>query len=143
MRRIFISLSFALVGLGISYQTVWADDWRDNSNYPAKAISMTFGSGVLDSSHSVRFGSWTVSYGPDLPLMNAWSSPPNSYYATQHDPGTPLVCSNPVLGQDWCILQLSPGPPWGPSGIGCFLRMYKDMNNMIIVPCPTSIAFQH
>jgi hypothetical protein len=48
--------------LAVSTMPAWADDWHDPTNYPAKVVAFNFGSGVLNSNHSMRFGSWTVSF---------------------------------------------------------------------------------
>jgi hypothetical protein len=143
---------FAFAGTALA-QTAWADDWQDASNYPAKAISITFE--VLDSTHSVRFGNWTVSYRPDLPIMYDNGAPPGTYINTARLPGrpNPLVCTNPIVGQEPCFLMLLPGPPQG-HGPHCSLVASNaplDTTNFdsiigsqeIAIPCPTSITFQH
>jgi hypothetical protein len=49
-----------------------AEDWHDQSHYPARVIAFTWGDGSakLDSNHPAIFGSWTVSFSPQtLPLI--------------------------------------------------------------------------
>jgi hypothetical protein len=60
MKTAAVLLTYALAVLAAP---AWADDWHGDTNYPARVVAFTFGSGVLNSNHSVRFGAWTVSFG--------------------------------------------------------------------------------
>jgi hypothetical protein len=126
------SATFLLASvLAASAAPAWAEDWHNASNYPARAVAFNFGSGVLDSNHSVRFGSWTVSFGAHgLPTMLAKEGG-SKYYVTADQP---LVCTNAVSGKAVCAIYLILTSPEQ-----CTL----DTDNFhLSIPCPTSITFQ-
>jgi hypothetical protein len=133
-RKTMKSAIFLLASaLAASAVPAWAEDWHNASNYPARAVAFNFGSGVLDSNHSVRFGSWTVSFGAHgLPTMIAKDSG-GKYYVTGFPP-YPLVCTNAVSGQAGCAIFLYLTNP-----NRCDLAA-DDFH--FSIPCPASITFQ-
>jgi hypothetical protein len=137
------ALVLTVFALAISALSVWADDWHDPANYPARAIAFTFGSQVLDSRHSVRFGSWTVSFGTQgLPLVEAFGAGDHLYYApvNKSDGNMSLVCANAVRGREWCTLWFNPAKP-NKSNDWCGL-VIGSVGVPITIPCPTSVTFQ-
>lgn len=123
-----------LVGLLVCSTPAWADDWHDAANYPARVVSFNFGSDVLDQTHPMRFGSWTVSFGAyGLPTMINKIQ----YFTTTFPPFT-LMCTNAVRGQEPCAMMLT------PASSGTSEKCTLDGNDdMIPMPCPTSITFEH
>src|SRR5258708_892998 len=95
MKKAAVLLTWALA---VSAAPAWANDWHGDTNYPARVAAFTFGSGVLNSNHSVRFGAWTVSFnGQAFQTIYIQSTPTLNWYHT----GKPysLICANAVLGQ--------------------------------------------
>jgi hypothetical protein len=129
--------------LAVSALPAWASDWHDQTNYPARATAFTFIAGGLDSNHSVRFGSWTVSFDPQrLPLMQAFGAGDNLYYApvnTANDT-LALLCSNAVVGQARCTFWLNPAKPNKPND-WCGL-VIMGVGQPLTIPCPRNITFQ-
>jgi hypothetical protein len=120
----------------------WADDWHGDTNYPARVAAFTFGSGLLNSNHSVRFGAWTVSFnGQGVQTVYIQSTPTLNWYHT----GKPysLICANAVLGQTSCAMWLIPAKPPN-SRDTCKMALLPAIGtiDMLEIPCPTSITFQ-
>jgi hypothetical protein len=120
----------------------WADDWHGDTNYPARVAAFTFGSGVLNSTHSVRFGAWTVSFsGQGVQTVYIQSTPTLNWYHT----GKPysLICANAVLGQTSCAMWLIPAKPPNNRDV-CKMALLPAIGtiDMLEIPCPTSITFQ-
>jgi hypothetical protein len=134
-RATFLMLSV----LTISTVPAWADDWHDPSNYPARVVAFNFGSGVLDSNHSVRFGSWAVSFGAQgLPTMVGTNGGGGRSWTASFPPPT-LVCNNAVLGQTGCTIVLTLPDT-------CFIGFVPPLDTNVqtlTIPCPTSVIFQH
>lgn len=128
--------------LAFSTMPAWANDWQDQANYPARVTTFTFSSGVLDSNHSVRFGSWTVSFDPQhLPLVMAFGAGDGLYYAPANigNDALALLCTNAVVGQARCTFWLNPAKPNKPYD-WCGLIMIPGPP--LTIPCPTSITFK-
>jgi hypothetical protein len=128
----------------------WAADWHDKSNYPARAISITFPSGVLDANHSVRFGAWTVSFdGGALPIMELRLGG-ISVMSLTADSNPALTCANSVSGTFSCYFTLTIGTPGStspfmPDHDTCAFTTQQNGKDILPVgvPCPNSIAFQY
>jgi hypothetical protein len=133
MKRVF--LTCALTVLAVSAR---ADDWHDATNYPARVAAFTFGSQVLDSNHSVHFGSWTVSYGAQgLPTMRGTNGSDGTSWTAAFPPPA-LVCANAVLGRTGCTIILT-----NPDLCSIAFVPALDANIQTLkIPCPTSVAFQ-
>jgi hypothetical protein len=127
-----------------------AADWHDKSNYPARAISITFPSGVLDANHPVRFGAWTVSFdGGALPIMELRLGG-ISVMSLTADSEPALTCANSVSGTFSCYFTLtigSPGStsPFMPDHDTCGFTTQQNGKDILPVgiPCPSGIAFQY
>jgi hypothetical protein len=133
---------FLLVSaLAIAAAPARAADWHDPTNYPARVLAFTFGSSVLDADHSVRFGSWTVSFGAHgLPTMVGTNGGEGKSWTAAFPPPT-LVCINAVLGQTGCTIVLSALNP-----DTCFIGFAPALDanvQTLTIPCPTSVTFQH
>jgi hypothetical protein len=144
MNRIIrkLKLAAALVGgaLAIMTSAALADDWHDQTNYPARAVAFYFGSQVLDQNHSVRFGSWTVSFPSRGFAMRAVNNAGYVWFASATaDSSTPLVCANAVAGQAQCSIWLLP-PSQYKSQDECDIVM--NPATRLPIPCPTNIQFQ-
>ena len=128
--------------LAVSTMPAWADDWHDSINYPAQVVAFNFASGVLNSNHSVRFGSWTVSFDPQrLPLVMAFGTGDGLYYAPTNiaNDTLALLCSNAVAGKVRCTFWLNPAKPNKPND-WCGLIMISGPP--LTIPCPTSITLK-
>jgi hypothetical protein len=140
MRRILIGLVLMLITL-----PAWADDWHAANNYPSRAVAFTFGSAVLDANHSVRFGSWTVSF--DAQGFQDMFIPPGYewYAAGGYYPATHMVCANARLGRTGCNMFLYPagccGSPQAGDRCALALNPIGDLQK-VDIPCPTDITFQ-
>jgi hypothetical protein len=130
----------AAVALVMTTSSTWAEDWHAASNYPARAIAFQFGSGTLDRTHSIRFGSWTVSFRPqEIPIMSKMAA--SGTYGTQNrsDGTMALVCANAVAGQSACAIAVSSAQQ-GRRQDACTLLIFPETS--LPIPCPTSITFQ-
>jgi hypothetical protein len=136
MKRAICLLAYGFTTLA---NTVRADDWHARANYPARVAAITFDSYTLDATHSVSFGSWSISFDPQgPPVMESFGG--GAYYATVNLGGPngqilPLVCNNAVTGQRRCTLNFNPNQNICELGVDPGLRLP--------IPCPTDIAFQH
>jgi hypothetical protein len=130
MKRVTVLVIFVLTASVVGAR---ADDWHNESNYPARVVAFNFGSSILDQNHSARFGSWIVSFGAHgLPTMIAKDSG-GKYYVTGFPP-YPLICTNAVSGQAGCAIFLYLTNP-----NRCNLAA-DDFH--FSIPCPTSITFE-
>ncbi len=141
IRQLSSVCAIVAAGLALAHPAI-AEDWRDQANYPARVTSITFGTQVLAVGHPVKFGSWTVSFGPDgLPIFGKPFSP-NSFTSMDVSGSTghhaPLVCSNAVIGQAWCQMNLNSQGAQNPTE-SCNLA---TPSGFIPIACPTEIAFQ-
>jgi hypothetical protein len=126
LQQLALGASFLIISA-----TAQADDWRSQSNYPARISAFAFDTGSLDSSHSIRIGSWTISFAQGPPIVV--SLPQYKYYVTQFPPWQ-LICSNSISGQIGCALELSYDNPEHCTIVS------NDFQ--FPVPCPTSVSFQ-
>jgi hypothetical protein len=140
MKRAAVLLACALA---FSAAPAWADDWHGDTNYPARVVAFTFGAGVLNSKHSVRFGAWTVSFGArGSQTVYIQDTAAVKWYHT----GRPmtLICANAVLGQTGCAMFLVPANAANNSD-NCRIALEPDIGGVdsFAIPCPTSVTFQH
>jgi len=123
------------VGLCLFVGSAWASDWHDTSNYPGRAVAFNFNGVVLDQNSPVRFGSWTVSFGPAGPPILMDKGGTIWTVTDRPQSAQPMSCVNTVLGR-----------------VGCFLTFgYREPPNVcrlitndqtITIPCPTEVTFQ-
>lgn len=132
----FLAFYFLASCLMIAPVPARADDWHPKANYPARVSAITFGSAILNSSQSVTFGSWTVSFDPRvLPLMESYGG--GAYYGTEDiaDGTRALLCANAVTGQRRCTFNFNPNQS--------ICELWVDPSLRLPIPCPTDITFQH
>jgi hypothetical protein len=107
-----------------------ADDWRDMSNYPARVRAIQFDN-PLDQSHWIRWGSWEVRFGPELPTAQSFVNG-NSCQAVGVKG---LSCSNAVSGTEACSFSFITG--CGGRQETCLLGIQSI--SPIVVECPQGI----
>lgn len=120
-------------------------DWRNAAHYPARVVAIHWESGRLDARSSVRFGAWTVRFGPpaqfalyfqhpdgtrglsiggDNPDINGSAAPARKMFH----------CSNTAVGSRFCSFALYPK---------CQLLIYGSKiyipDSWIDIPCPTAL----
>jgi hypothetical protein len=121
-------------------------DWRNTAHYPARVMAIHWESGRLDARTSVRFGAWTVRFGPppqfaldihfpapygrsltiggDNPDVNGNAAPSRKMFH----------CSNAAVGSRFCSFALYPK---------CQLLIYGSKiyipDSRIDIPCPTAL----
>jgi hypothetical protein len=138
MKRVVVLMVYALA---VSTVPALADDWHDPINYPAQVTAFNFGSGVLNSNHSVRFGSWTISFGAHGSPTMRETNGGNGRSWTASFPPPALVCANSVLGRTGCTIVLSALNP-----DFCMIGFVPPLDanvQTLKIPCPTSLTFQH
>jgi hypothetical protein len=118
-----------------------ADDWHDIANYPSRVVSITFGSNVLDATHPVTFGSYTVAFAQPFPIIQRVEIPGGSGGGGGHIFSfvrDQLTCTNALAGTQQCEMDWGPAQNGNPDG--CAIIPAKM--GTIPIPCPSDIKFQ-
>lgn len=125
--------SFILLCLLVSI--TWAGDWKQMSlsNFPSRVRAITFPSGhILDSSQTLSWGAWGVSFGGGAPTAvgNSFQMSLGSISIEN------LTCTNSIVGAKTCKMLL-----WLPhmqTNTPCFIDV-DGTNTRIEINCPSDL----
>jgi hypothetical protein len=93
-----------------------------SSNFPARVSAVLYADGrVLSRSRSITYGRWTVSFGSDVTAFYASRSGPDSRSTLYRIDLKGLRCTNAVVGEIPCTLELI----WFSAG-GKFCALKSD-----------------
>lgn len=132
------AICLLVCSFGISATAACADDWHSQANYPARAISISFGSDILDANHSVTFGSYTVAFAQPSPIIQHFVNAFGYSFGFASDQ---LTCTNALAGTRPCEMSFSPAGQGGVPNDHCSIM--PTGFGQIPIPCPSDIAFQH
>jgi hypothetical protein len=129
---------FLVLVLGALASSAAASDWHAEANYPARIAAFQFGGNVLDATHTIKFGSWTVSFNADGPpiyqVFHYQGGGMNYSSASRGNSSYGLVCSNSISGSFNCAIVFS------PTTGACALAIGN--NQPLPIDCPTDVTFQ-
>jgi len=98
-------LKLVLIGLGLpvpaSAGQLITDYVQKMSYYPARVQALQFAAGVMDSSHAVKWGYWTVRFGEATPVATPFKGGRRTDSFE-----IPLQCDNPELGARECTIEI-------------------------------------
>jgi hypothetical protein len=104
---------------------------QDMSRYPARVQALHFASGLMDATHHIMFGYWTMHFGEPTPVATPFKG-----QGRIDSFEIPLQCENNELGARDCTIEIVGTPPIGPV---CRITDGDRVN--LPVACPQSIEF--
>ena len=122
-------------------------DWRNAMHYPARVMGVHWDNGRLDARSSVRFGAWTVSFGPPVHFALYFQFPDGTPSVIAIGGDNPDVnartgsrklfhCSSAAVGGRLCSLSFHPGAG------RCQLLLYTTRwvaDTYIDISCPNAL----
>lgn len=125
---LFCALASAAKAMSGNIVTNYA---QDMSRYPARVLALHFADGVMDASHAMTWGWWTVRFGEATPIATPFKGqgPVDSFEI-------PLQCENNELGTRDCTIEIVQTVLNIPA-----CRITDGERIDIKIVCPASIEF--
>jgi len=117
-------------------------DWQNPVHYPARVTAIQWPNGRLDAHNSMRFGAWTIRFGPPLQFAvyfgfeTIWIGGDNP--SSDGPVGDKVFrCSNAAIGERLCTFRFF------ANARVCELQVWisgkiRD-NQYLRIPCPTAL----
>lgn len=132
MRKVFAVVP-AILGLcaPVSAGDLVKNYAQDMSRYPARVQALQFASGVMDASHRILFGYWTVHFAEPTPVATPFEGEGRTDSFE-----IPLQCENGELGTRDCTIEIVE-TRWNTP----VCRITDGERVDITVACPEAIEF--
>jgi hypothetical protein len=150
MKKALMAAVIAAIGLSAPAGAGEVQNWESPMHYPARLIAVRWENGRLDARTSMKFGAWTISFGPPLHFV--------LYYrlgdghrglslggdnADAHGSAAParklFHCSNAAVGGRFCSLHFKLNNREAECELLIYYTKTYLADDYIDIPCPTSL----